>query len=306
VGRFDDASYVSMTMEFRCNLACVHCMIEGTRDRLEPESLARFDTVLEYNRVRGRWTGLILTGAEITLRRDLPELARRARQSGFAHVRIQTHGMRLASEAYCRELVGAGVDEFFVSVAAPDAALHDAITTVKGSFDKTMRGLENLDAYDHVSLLTNTVVTVMSHRHLAGIVERLKRLRRMAQHEFWVFWPMSEVDDKNLMASNLDVLPFLKDAIARTRQYGRGVAVKNFPHCLLGGDEDTLDNSQPRLFIDPSFWTEFNRNGFYQCVHRPRCRSTKCLGLPTAYAAKYGWHADVLSPIPASRIAAAS
>ena len=74
--------------------------------------------------------GSRITGAEITLRRDLPELARLARGNGFEHVRIQTHGMRLADLAYCRELIDAGVDEFFVSVAASDADSHDAITGV--------------------------------------------------------------------------------------------------------------------------------------------------------------------------------
>ena len=47
---------------------------------------------------------MILTGSEVTLRSDLPQLARMARASGFEHVRIQTHGMRLAEEAFCREL----------------------------------------------------------------------------------------------------------------------------------------------------------------------------------------------------------
>ena len=298
MGRFDDDRYVSMTMEFRCNLACVHCMIEGTMDRLEPESLGRFEALLAHNAAKRRWTGLILTGAEITLRPDLPQLARRARQMGFEHVRIQTHGMRLAVESYCRELVEAGVDEFFVSVTAADAETHDDITTIKGSFDKTLRGLENLEAFSHVVTLTNTVVTLKSYRHLPGMVERLRHLARMTQHEFWVYWPMAERDDKELAASNLDLLPYLKSAIAKCRQYDRGVAVKNFPHCLLGEDGDVLENSQPRLFIDPAFWQEFNRNGFYQCVHRAACGSTKCLGLPTAYVAKYGWHAAELAPLP--------
>jgi MoaA/NifB/PqqE/SkfB family radical SAM enzyme len=206
--------------------------------------------------------------------------------------------MRLAVESYVHELVDAGVDEFFVSVTAPDAGTHDAITTITGSFDKTMRGLENLEAYPHVQMLTNTVVTVHSYRHLPGIVERLKHLRRMVQHEFWVYWPMAEHDEKELAASNLDILPFLKDAIGKCRAYDRGAVVKNFPHCLLGEDGDALENSQPKLFIDPSFWTEFNRNGFYQCVHRAECGSTMCLGINTAYAEKYGWHAAELRPLP--------
>jgi MoaA/NifB/PqqE/SkfB family radical SAM enzyme len=298
VKRFAAADYVELTVHFKCNLKCQHCMIEGTMDRLEPESMDSFERVLARNRRERKWKGLILTGSEVTLRRDLPDMARMARDSGFEHVRIQTHGMRLASERYCRELVEAGIDEYFVSVTAADAATHDAITEVPGSFDKTVRGLENLDAFPHVVALTNTVVTRRSYRQLPAVVERLGHLRRLVQMEFWNYWPMKEHDDKDLVASHLDVLPFLRDAIHRARALGRTVEVKNFPECLLGEDGDALDNDQPRLIIDPEFWPEFMRNGFHQCVHRSYCGAQRCLGLNTAYVNKYGWHADVLVPLP--------
>jgi MoaA/NifB/PqqE/SkfB family radical SAM enzyme len=296
--RFDNRDYVSMTMEFRCNLRCVHCMIEGTMDRLMPESLERFDALLAENARHRRWQGLILTGSEITLRRDLPELAKRARAAGFAHVRIQTHGMHLAQPDYCDSLIAAGIDEYFVSVAGPDAASHDAITTVAGSFDKTLRGLEILDARDGVVTLTNSVVTSRSFHLLPQIVDRLAHLRRLAQMEFWVYWPMSEADDKDLIASHAAIAPFLREAVARAKALGRGVEVKNFPQCLLGDDAATLVNTQPQLFIDPAFWPEFMRNGFYQCVYRDRCASTECLGLSTAYIAKFGYDEAILRPLP--------
>jgi MoaA/NifB/PqqE/SkfB family radical SAM enzyme len=297
--RFAALDYVELTAHFVCNLKCGHCMIEGTMDWLKPESTDSIEQVLAINAKEGRWKGLTLTGAEITLRRDLPQLARRARASGFEHVRIQTHGMRLAKADYCAELVDAGIDEYFVSVTAADGATHDAITKVRGSFDKTLRGMENLDAYDHVAVLTNTVVTQLSYQQLAAVVERLRHLRQLVQMEFWNYWPMQETDDKNLIASHLDVLPHLREAIALARTYGRSVEVKNFPECLLGDDGPALDNDQPELIIDPEFWPEFMRNGFHQCVHRAYCASGRCLGLNTAYVKKFGWHADVLVPIAA-------
>jgi MoaA/NifB/PqqE/SkfB family radical SAM enzyme len=232
--RFDHREYVSMTMEFRCNLRCVHCMIEDTMHRLVPESADRFEELLAHNAQHRRWKGLILTGSEITLRRDLPELARRARTAGFEHVRIQTHGMHLAQEAYCDSLIEAGVDEYFVSVAGPDAETHDAITTVPGSFEKTLRGLEILDGHADAVTLTNTVVTSRSFRFLPAVVERLAHLRRLVQMEFWVYWPMSESDEKGLLASHAEIAPYLRQAVARVRALGRGVEVKNFPQCLLG------------------------------------------------------------------------
>jgi MoaA/NifB/PqqE/SkfB family radical SAM enzyme len=295
--RFDHRDYVSMTMEFRCNLRCVHCMIEDTMHRLVPESADRFDEVLAENARERRWKGLILTGSEITLRRDLPELARRARASGFEHVRIQSHGMHLADPGYCGTLVEAGVDEYFISVAGPDAETHDAITTVPGSFDKTLRGLENLDARSDAVTLTNTVVTRRSFKLLPAVVERLAHLRRLAQMEFWVYWPMSESDEKDLLASHAEIAPYLREAVGRARALGRGVEVKNFPQCLLGDEGSALMNTQPQLLVDPAFWPEFMRNGFYQCVYRDRCTSTECLGLSTAYIAKYGYDEKILRPI---------
>ena len=296
--RFRAEDYVELTMHFKCNLKCEHCMIEGTMDWLRPESTDQFERILAQNAQQGRWKGLVLTGSEVTLRRDLPELARAARASGFAHVRIQTHGMRLADEAYCRELVDAGVDEYFVSVTAADAASHDAITGVPGSFERTLRGLENLEAFAGVATLTNTVITQRSYRQLPQVVERLGHLRRLVQMDFWNYWPMRESDDKDLVASHVDVLPYLREAIARGRSYGRTVEVKNFPECLLGEQGDALNNDQPKLVIDPEFWPEFMRNGFHQCVHRSHCGSRRCLGLNTAYIRKYGWHADLLVPLP--------
>jgi MoaA/NifB/PqqE/SkfB family radical SAM enzyme len=298
MGRFNHREYVSMTMEFRCNLKCVHCMIEGTMDRLKPESDADFEAVLEENRRNRRWRGLVLTGSEITLRRDLPELAQRARRAGFEHIRIQTHGVHLEKADYARELVEAGVDEYFVSVTAADAATHDAITGVPGAFERMMRGLEVLDRLEGVTLLTNTVVTTRSYRQLADVVARLGHLKRLAQMEFWFFWPMREDDEKDLIVPHREALPHLRQGIAAARALGRSVEVKNFPECLLGADHRLVVNDQPKLLIDPAFWPEFMRNGFDQCVHRDRCGATECLGLNTAYIAKFGYEADLLSPLP--------
>ncbi len=297
MGCFNHDQYVELTMHFRCNLLCEHCMIEGTMDRLEPESMERFQELMDFNREQHRWKALVLTGAEITLRRDLPDLARLARRNGFEHVRIQTHGMRLADENYCRELVAAGIDEYFVSVTAADAESHDAITKVPGSFDKTLRGLENLDAIDGVITCTNTVITERVYRQLPQVVERLGHLRRLMQMDFWTYWPMKEDDDKDLIASHVEVRPFLKEAITKAPALGRAVEVKNFPECLLGELHDALENHQPKLFIDPSFWKEFERNGFEKCAHRDVCASKRCLGLNTAYVRKFGLQADALDAL---------
>ena len=296
-GRFNNNDYVSVTMEFRCNLKCEHCMIEGTMDRLVPQTLQHFYEILAHNQKNQQWKGLILTGSEITLRRDLPELTRQVKDAGFEHVRIQTHGMHLHQKSYCDTLLDAGVDEFFVSVAGCDVESHDRITGVVGAFDRMMKGMSYLDSFHHVALLTNTVVTASSYRLLPELVESLKHLQRLQQMEFWSYWPMQESDEKDLLVPHAQVLPYLRAAIAKAWGQGRSVEVKNFPECMLDDMAQVLMNDQPELHIDPAFWDEFMRNGFYQCAFREQCQSEQCLGLNTAYVNKYGWEEQLLKPI---------
>src|SRR5438128_8515780 len=93
MGCFNHTQYVELTMHFECNLKCQHCMIEGTMDRLQPQSMQQFQSVLDHNLRNRQWKGIIFTGSEVTLRKELPDWARMARRHGFEHVRIQTHGM---------------------------------------------------------------------------------------------------------------------------------------------------------------------------------------------------------------------
>lgn len=298
----DHEKYVSLTMEFRCNLKCVHCMIEGTMDRLAPTSDETLETICADQARTNRWEGLVLTGSEITLRRDLPDIARKAKSSGFKHVRIQTHGMHLGRTDYADKLIDAGVDEFFVSVAGNNAESHDRITQVNGAWEKMMRGMVHLDQYDHVKLITNSVITTQSYTLLPGMVDAMKHLKRLVQMEFWNFFPMAETDPKDLAARHADILPYLREAIHKCRTDNRYVEVKNFPECMLAELGDALVNAQPVLMIDPEFWTEFDRNGFYNCPHQEACSSTECLGLTTAYRTKFGDEAGELRPLAKTEI----
>lgn len=266
-------------------------------DTLEPQSEDQFAEILQVQKNERPWRGIILTGSEITLMKSLPELAARARAAGFDRVRIQSHGMKLSNPVYLDRLINAGVNEYFISIPGCDSVTNDAITQVPGSWEKAYAGLQNLDGYNDVIAITNSVITRESYHLLPNIVDNLASLTSLAQMEFWFYWPMTERDEKNLVPRFTDALPFLVEAIARAESLGRRVEVKNFPECLLGDYGDRLINDQPVLLIDPAFWTQFERNGFYQCVHRDQCSSQQCLGLNTAYRERYGDETELLRPL---------
>lgn len=292
--------WVSVTMEFRCNLRCTHCMIEGTMSRLRPTDGEDFEGILRMQQQQAPWDGIVLTGAEITLRSDLPQIAARARDAGFRHIRVQTHGMQLHRRAYLDRLVDAGVDQFFVSVTAENEVRHDAITKVPGSWRRMRAGIDLIETHHPmVSVITNTVITSESVEDLPGIVAAFRSHRCVVQHEFWNFFPMDEVDHKSLCAPLSRVMPPLHAAIAAAHAAGRRVEVKNIPECLMGQDRAVLINRQPHLVIDPDFWTGFDRNGFNNCPHRATCASTECLGLTAAHVLRFPEEVALLHPLQA-------
>jgi len=96
------------------------------------------------------------TGGEPTLRRDLPEFVAYAKGRGM-RVNLITNGIRCARREYVAALQEAGLDSAQVSLEAADAATHDAITKVPGSFERSVRGVRNLRAAG-IHTHTNTTI----------------------------------------------------------------------------------------------------------------------------------------------------
>ena len=98
----------------RCNLRCRFCFADGGSGSKDPD----VDEVKEMIRDIVRQCGdplLQLSGGEPTLRDDLPELVRFAKEAGCSYVQINTNGIRLAEDpAYVQRLKEAGLDIVFL------------------------------------------------------------------------------------------------------------------------------------------------------------------------------------------------
>lgn len=98
----------------RCNLRCRFCFADGGRPEVDP-SLEEMKTAIR-DIVRQCGNPLLqLSGGEPTLRDDLPELVRYAKEAGCSYVQINTNGIRLARDPeYAKKLRDAGLDIVFL------------------------------------------------------------------------------------------------------------------------------------------------------------------------------------------------
>ena len=88
-------------------------------------------------------TALQFSGGEPTIREDLPELVKAAKELGFRHVEVNTNGIRLAQSAdYCRTLCEAGVSTIYLQF---DGLTSDVYKFTRGVdlLETKMKAIEN-------------------------------------------------------------------------------------------------------------------------------------------------------------------
>lgn len=132
---------VELELTRRCHMDCVHCYVD--HDDTTLLSLAEISALLNELADMGVLQ-LTLTGGEPFLRPDIWEILEAARRRGF-YLRLFTTATHVDAEV-ARRLHDLALAEVHVSLYAPDAAIHDAITRRPGSFDKSLAGMRHLAA----------------------------------------------------------------------------------------------------------------------------------------------------------------
>ena len=114
----------------RCNLRCRFCFAEGGDAAGDPP-LEELKAAVRDIAVRCDGPLLQLSGGEPTLRDDLPELVRCAKEAGCRYVQLNTNGLRLAREPdYAARLAAAGLDIVFLQF---DGTRDEIYETLRGA-----------------------------------------------------------------------------------------------------------------------------------------------------------------------------
>lgn len=221
---------LSLRLTVDCELQCPHCTIADLRG-LPPRSYEAALAALADGR-RAACDELVIMRGEPCSWPRLAELLTEARAMGYSFLQLQTDARAFARPQAVLPLIDAAE----VVLLGPDAATHDALSGVPGSFREALMGIKAL-----LRASKEVLVTVPVQR---GNVARLDAFPPLlvklgaprVQFNFprpvqlardAVFTPLARLSDAAAAVNR---------AAAAASSSGLGVSTEGFPLCLLSED----------------------------------------------------------------------
>ncbi|MFO0594952.1 MAG: radical SAM protein [Myxococcaceae bacterium] len=267
-------------INFRCNQACRFCFVSTHLPSAEDRAIEA--AILDVAREGGVVT---LSGGEPTLNPKLEQWVRLAKSSGASLVELQTNATKLGDRALTERLVAAGVDVAFVSLHGSTAAVSDVVTGAPGTFDETVRGLDELHLTS-VKLLINFVLCEANYRDFPAFIELLGARWPRATVNVSFVAPSTDVvpRETSLIPRYTDAMPFLADGLRATEKLGLTVvgfdSMCGLPLCLVPTDVSKFFT----LGDAPDSEGEFEKPETCRACSLQR----ECFGLRRGYAELYG------------------
>lgn len=286
---------LDIKISFNCNNHCLFCAQGQKRVFLKEKKNFSLKKILDE--ARKECSDVVFTGGEPTLREDIIDLVGFAKKKGYKIIQIQTNGRMFAYEKFCREVISAGANEFSPALHGHVPELHDYLTSSKGSFEQTVKGISNLKKFG-ARVISNTVITKSNFRHLPEIAALLVFLK-VDQYQFAFVHAVGSAK-KNFSA----IVP-RKSLVESYVKQGLDIGIKNgikgmteaIPFCFMKGYESCVSERiipQTKIYdhntIIDNFTLVRQKEGKTKHKNCRICLYDKiCEGPWKEYPEEYGW-----------------
>lgn len=186
---------------------------------------------------------IILTGGEITIRKDFHELVQYAISKG-CKLTIQTNARKLANPEMLSFLNNTPRILFVVAIHGPVAEIHNKITRVPNSFQQTVQAIDNLMQHKNADVCGKLVISKLNSSHLK---ETVVFLAGRGITRFMFAFPHAEDFPeevfKEVVPTYRDIQKHILDALAYARDNGLRLEFETIPYCILRERPEYWKNS---------------------------------------------------------------
>lgn len=262
---------VIINITYKCNNSCIFCAV-GNRIKGEIPLKKLKEKIAEY-RKKG-YENIDFDGGEPTLHPNLLEIIDFTKHAGYTQINVTTNGRKMSDPQICSELLNSGITSLLISIHGHTKEIHEAATTVEGSFSQTVEGIKNTVALKHprIDFGINTTVSTINLNYLEEFTEFIISLG-VKKINFQMITPFgnAKIDEcpppKRCAEKLIQVIERYKDKIT--------INVINAPPCLFTGYEKFVVGDIQKLGRTMIFVTEEEVN-LFKYLAAKRTKNEKC------------------------------
>jgi MoaA/NifB/PqqE/SkfB family radical SAM enzyme len=226
---------LDLKVGFSCNNNCIFC-VQAHKRYLGDRTTEELKREMDGGRANG-CKGIVFTGGEPTIRKDIIELVKYAKSVGYEIIQIQSNGRMFSYMAFVKKMVEAGVTEFSPALHGHSPEVHDYLTRSPGAFEQVIQGIKNIRELNQY-IMTNSVVNKVNYRYLPDIVKLLISLK-VDQFQLAFIHPIGNAWENFdiIVPRKSDVEPFIHEALEIGKKAGIDMMVEAYPFCFMKGYE---------------------------------------------------------------------
>ena len=228
---------VDIKTGFLCNNNCLFCVQADNKCK---GNRSFEDIKADLIESKKRCDSVVLTGGEVTIRKDFFDIVKLAKDIGYNTIQIQSNGRMFASLDFCKKTIDAGATEFGLAIHGYCAEQHDFLTKSPGSFKQTYHGIKNLISLG-ASVITNTVVVKPNYRNCAEIAKMLVNLG-LHNFQFAFVHPMGNawLNFDSIVPCISIAAPYIHKGLQIGIDAGARPVAEAMPYCMMQGYEEQI------------------------------------------------------------------
>lgn len=205
-----------------------------------------------------------ISGQDPIQYKKLPELITWLKKNGFLYVEVTTHGRDLCNKELVTKLEKAGLDGIRIPVYGSTPVIHDGITRAKGSFNETLKGLDNLkENAPHIKIILSTLILKQNFRDLFNIIKLISKY----SEDIFICLPYLKkgIYHERFAPNLLKIREELKRILRLKEENRMNIFFSDIPYCIFGVYKDYILNN-----VDLSLGRENRLYPVRYCVRREK------------------------------------
>jgi|GEM_PF-4901794 len=233
----------SSKLKSPCNHQCLHCAepffsLHAAVPPLDQEKLLH-----QIRAARTEGAGWIhIGGGEPTCHPGLADYIELVHSVGLKVI-LRTNGYLLSSSDYAGMLLSHKIDFIYVTLHSTRARVHDFMTRVPGSYQRTVEGIGQILRYqDPGALAVTVVITALNYLALHEMADRLYRMGVRMVEFCGLVNEGGQMAYPNLLVDLNDVRPRLMKAAGVCRAHGMAYILRSLPLCIFEQEQYRWDH----------------------------------------------------------------